>query len=203
VPVQGALVCQDWPGPAAGEALDPRHYFAASDVPDDAQIHGLVAICFACFAAGTPAVDVLGRDVADAPFVARLPQRLLAHPTGGALAVIGHVDNALGSSFQPPDAPALGPQIQPFRDTLGHVMAGRTVGFAANGFSERAAALAAELAVDFDPANAGVQPAATDDGDEATRRRLALGARWAERNDAQNFVILGDPAVRLQVHRLA
>jgi hypothetical protein len=194
---QGALVCQEAPAPdATVGALDRAWYFAARDVPDDARIHGLVVLCYACFSAGTSTRDdVDGSPLAEDPFVARLPQRLLSHPAGGALAVLGHVNSAWGFSFQPIDAPidapALGPQIQAYRDTLGYVMQGRTVGFAARGFSERAASLAAELAVDTDPVRSDAQPAAA-----------TLAPRWAERNDAQNFVILGDPAVRLRVDRL-
>jgi hypothetical protein len=193
-PSQGAPLCQDWPG--FGN-IAPGHYLSAADVPDDARVHGLVALCFACFAAGTPAVDQFLQDrtgagtepvLADAPFMAALPQRLLAHPGGGALAVIGHIDRAWGFSIKPLGATALGPQIQPFRDTLAYVMSGKPVGLATIDFSEKYQALATQLLMDLDP---------TSPGDKPSDEELAL--RWMERNDAQNYVLLGDPAVRLRV----
>jgi hypothetical protein len=57
---QGALVCQDWPGPTPG-GIDREHYFAAEDVGDHADVLGLVAFCFACFGAGTPHWDEFTR----------------------------------------------------------------------------------------------------------------------------------------------
>ena len=36
------------------------------------------------------------------PFIAALPRRLLTHPNGSALAVIGHIDRAWGFSIQAP-----------------------------------------------------------------------------------------------------
>jgi hypothetical protein len=198
IPSQGALLCQDWPG--FGQVA-PRHYLSATDIPDDARVHGLVALCFACFAAGTPDVDQFVQDrsdagtqalLADAPFVSSLPQRLLSHRGGGALAVIGHIDRAWGFSIKPLGAEALGPQIQPFRDTLTYLMSGKPVGFATIDFSDKYAALAAQLAADLDPTNPGEKPSDRD-----------FVMRWMERNDAQNYVLLGDPAVRLRVGELA
>ena len=106
----GALVCQEWPGipPGAGvntilASLKPAHYCSAPDVADDARLHGLIAFHFACFGAGTPMYDNFAagpgeepQRLAEQPFVARLPQRLMSHPKGGALAVIGHVGTAPG-----------------------------------------------------------------------------------------------------------
>jgi hypothetical protein len=57
---QGALLCQDWPGPSAwhGQGTIPaEHYFAADDVGEDARLLGLVAFHFACCGAGTPRWD--------------------------------------------------------------------------------------------------------------------------------------------------
>lgn len=115
---QGALVCQDWPGPTHWRRDIPQDfYLAADDVGDDVNVSGLVAFVFACFGAGTPRLDDypqladgsrggltpferrLARPIAPHAFVARLPQRLLGHPKGSALAVVGHVERALGSSF--------------------------------------------------------------------------------------------------------
>src|SRR5512144_3161013 len=91
---QGALLCQDWPGPLAGlRPLGPDQYFAAEDVGTATVAAGLIAFHFACFGAGTPQWDEFAdgrresrpRLAAD-PFVAALPKRLLAHERGGALA---------------------------------------------------------------------------------------------------------------------
>ncbi|HYG63767.1 MAG TPA: hypothetical protein VEL74_14390, partial [Thermoanaerobaculia bacterium] len=90
---QGALLCQDWPGPLAWEGpIPPAHYLAEDDIPDTAAPAGLVAFLFACYGAGTPARDSFEmegdrRPLAAESFVARLPQRLLGHPGGCALAV--------------------------------------------------------------------------------------------------------------------
>lgn len=183
---QGALVCQR---PEAGAPHDGPPAFAAADLGDDACPGGLVLFAFACFSAGTPgpgeprdAADELA-PAADRPFVSRLAQRLLAHPRGGALAVVGHVDQAWTYSFRSTMA---GAQTEVFLSTLRRLRAGYPLGSAMEFFDQRHAELACELA--------------------ALRERLQLGGRpdawswtdvWTACHDARNFVILGDPAVKL------
>jgi hypothetical protein len=98
---QGALVTQEW---TRGQPLGPDHYFAASDLPSDADVHGMMMFLFACFGGGCPMLDSYyfapdGRNLALAaePLVARLPQALLRR---GALAVIAHVDRAFSYAFE-------------------------------------------------------------------------------------------------------
>jgi hypothetical protein len=191
-PAQGALLCQDWTGFGG---IKPEHYLTAADVADDARVHGLVAFLFACFGAGTPAFDgFLERGqagpvgLAEEPFAAALPQRLLSHPGGSALPVVGHVDRAWGFSIQPP---GLGPQLLPFRNFLGRVLAGEPVGHATKDFSERFAALSVELLSQYDRTQPGQRPSDRD-----------LVWNWVGRNDAQSYVLLGDPAVQLRVDLL-
>ena len=190
---QGALLCQDWPG--FGDK-DPDDYYAGSDLPDDARVHGLVAFHFACYSAGTPRRDHFlhepGQpppDLADAPFVATLPKRLLAHPQGGALAVIGHVERGWGYSIE---APLAGPQLLPFRNTIGRILVGQPVGYAVKDFNERYAALSTNLSALLE-----------DMGWDEDVPDEALAAAWIERNDAQNYAIVGDPAARLRVEVMA
>ncbi|MGH9151598.1 MAG: C25 family cysteine peptidase [Acidimicrobiales bacterium] len=181
----GALLCQDWPG---GPVEVGRQTVTAADV-QGAHVHGMVAFFFACYGAGTPEVDEFPRvaggtrpRIADEPFVAALPRALLAHPNGSALAAIGHVERAWGYSI----AGRAGVGLQPFENALGQIVVGRPVGAALGDFNDKYAALSTNLASLLREMDYGLS---------VPPSRLA--ALWTERNDAQNFVLLGDPAVRL------
>ena len=155
-------------------------------------MHGLVAFFFACFAAGTPAEDAFAHvpgepppQLAAEPFVAGLPKALLAHPEGGALAVIGHVDRAWGYSFvSGEDA-----QLLPFQNALGRILLGQPVAHAMKDFNERYAALSTSLSDLLE--RIGFSGLVVPDAE--------LARLWTERNDAQNYVVLGDPAAAARV----
>lgn len=189
---QGALLCHDWPGPGAWKGPIPEdHYFAAGDVGSEARAEGLIAFHYACHGAGTPRLDAYAqrlegapRELAPHPFVACLPQRLLGHPRGSALAVVGHVERSWGYSFIWQGA---GGQSQVFEDALKRLLEGHPLGSALEPFDLRYAELAAELAAELEQAEFGT-PAA----DPELIPRL-----WTAANDARNYVVLGDPAVRL------
>lgn len=192
IPHQGAILCSDWPGPRqwGHRAVPPSFYMAGDDVASDAQLLGTIAFHFACFGAGTPRLDDFphekGAQAAIAPhaFLAGLPKRLLGHPKGGALAVIGHVERAWTYSFS--DAGGAR-QVETFSSTLRRMMlGGAPVGFAVEYFNDRYAELATGLTEDMENLKYGTP---VDEFD--------LTKRWTEHNDARSYVVLGDPAVRL------
>ena len=84
------------------------------------------------------------------------------------------------------------PQLLPFRNTIGRILKGEPVGYALKEFNQRYAALAASLNKTLEEISFG----ANVDEDE-------LAAAWAERNDAEGYVLLGDPAVKLRVNDIA
>jgi hypothetical protein len=95
---QGALLCQDWPGPSWKQPVPEDFYFAGGDLPSGARLAGLITMHFACYGAGTPKLDEfppMGSTeraaIAPEAFVSSLTTALLAHPRGGALAAVGHV----------------------------------------------------------------------------------------------------------------
>ena len=185
----GALLCQDWTG---GPVDVPSQTLSAADVKG-LDVRGMVAFLFACYGAGTPATDEFPRvaggerpRIADEPFVAALPAALLAHENGPALAVIGHVERAWGYSI----SDRAGVNLQAFENALGQIVVGRPVGAALGDFNDKYAALSTNLASVLREMDYGLN---------VPPSRLA--ALWTERNDAQNFVLLGDPAVRLRVGR--
>jgi hypothetical protein len=193
---QGALLCQDWGGPRAG-VLTPDHYFTGDDIPADADLRGLVGFHFACFGAGTPKHDDFNRsagapalvDIAPHAFVARLPQSMLGRARG-ALACIGHVDRAWASSFLQDDPRQAGTsttQIAVFESALKRLMDGRCVGHAMDYFDLRYAELASDLAARIEDATK--YDVKVDDRE--------LAKLWLYANDARDYAVVGDPAVRL------
>jgi len=186
---QGALVCQDWPGPDDEEGVGDDQWFAAADVPEKASLHGLVAFFYACYGVGTPQRDNFGqtaeakpKQIAPRPLISRLPQRLL-RPKDGALAVIGHVDRAWTASFEgSPKNEGIGALLYGVR----RLLQGHTVGWAMEYLNQSYASLAAML---------GNMDQDRRDHEEVDGEQFAN--LWLLRNDARNFVVFGDPAVRL------
>jgi len=198
LPHQGALLCQDWPGPQMWrEPIPQDFYFSGEDLSSDANLLGTVAFFFACYGAGTPQVDEFAHQIwSDKPerkqiaphdFVAALPRRMLSLPKGGALAVVGHVERAWGVSFFWGKA---GPQLQVFQDAFERLMKGNyPVGYAAEVFNNRYAEISTDLTQQLeDVRDRFLKPNDTE-----------LARLWTANNDARNYILLGDPAVRLAV----
>jgi hypothetical protein len=195
---QGALLCQDWEGIYDHrERLPESTYFSADDVEAAADLLGLITFHFACYGAGTPKDDDFShiwkrdrttRSIARSSFVAALPQRLLSHPGKGALAAVSHVGRAWTHSFL---LGALHSQTQTFKAFLTLLINGYPVGAAMEPFNQRYAALATSLTGYLDRMPGG----ASLDNDVAVH----LASLWMAHNDARNYAVVGDPAVRLSV----
>ncbi len=191
---QGALLCQDWPGPNAWRGEIPHDYFlAGDDLTGDANLLGTIAFFFACFSGGTPLYDEFSKQafktnrevVADHPFVAALPKAMLSLSKGGALAVVAHVERAWGTSFLGPKQTE---QIVVFQSALERLLKGHRVGSAMDYFNARYAALAAELSQQLENIEFGMK-----------YDPYELAGLWTANNDARGYVVIGDPAARLRV----
>ncbi len=189
---QGALLCQDWPGPRAstGKSIPEEQYFAATDLGSGARLRGLVAFHFGCFGAGTTRLDAFAHRTDGPPklraphdFVADLPRRLLGHASGGALAIVAHVEQCWGYSYLGMEG---GEQLQTFESTLQRLFQGHPVGSAMEYFNRRYAEIATVLSAELQGLRYGKTP------DDRKLSRL-----WTAENDARSYIVLGDPAVRL------
>jgi hypothetical protein len=185
----GAIVCQDWPGYGPPSA---EHYVSAADLDKEANLCGMIHYLFACYGGGCPRLDTYTRNADGSPrqiatntILARLPQKMLSK---GCLAVIAHVDRAFAYSFQSGNS---SPQIQDIRNILVQIMQGQRLGQAMDSFNLRWAVLSAELT----EALRSRRERAVSDSE--------LAHRWIARDDARNYLILGDPAVRLRVDVMA
>jgi hypothetical protein len=195
-PHQGALICQDWPGPDNWhQAIPQEFYFASDDLSSDTNLLGTLAFFFACYGAGTPQADEFAqqlgqperRVIAPHDFVAALPKRMLSLPKGGALAVVGHVERAWGVSFFSAKA---GPQLQTFQDCFTRLLKDNyPIGYAFEVFNNRYAEISSDLTNQLDQVKYEYRKP----------NDLELARQWTMNNDARNYILLGDPAVRLAV----
>ena len=126
----GAIVCQD-------KARFSAQSFTAIN---DADVHGLFVFLNACYSAGMPERDDIpgvvsrpGAPIAEKAFLAALPKALLSHPSGGAMACIGHVEKAFSYSFF-----AQGRRhLIPYRNAIRRILQGRPVGLALQAIRDR------------------------------------------------------------------
>lgn len=196
---QGALLCSDWTNPRPFVPIDEKVYFPGEHIASDARLHGLIAFNFACYGGGTPQHNEYAiregkkddREIAERPFVSGLHRKLLAHPRGGALAAIGHIERAWSDSL-PGDGGAVGNRIKVFADTMHALMKGVPVGAAMEGFNQRYAYLGTEMSTQ---AEALEYASAAD----APKLKTEMVRMWTAHNDARDYVVTGDPAVRLQL----
>lgn len=186
-PAQGALLCKDeTDSSGAGSELPPEFYFAGDDLEEQARLSGSIVALFACYSAGTPELSSFSDRrlgvpprIAPQPFVATLAQRLLSH---GALAVLGHIDRMWTLSF----SWSRESQVDAFASLLQRLLDGFRIGAATESLNRRYTTYAVEYS-----------------------RLAELKARlvqvdpqhfvrvWHAQNDSRNFIVLGDPAVRI------
>lgn len=181
---QGALLCQGWRQSANIGPVESRFIFGADDIGQDADLTGLVAFLFACHSGGTQRIDsyfkgefAVPRSTSQRSFLAALPMRMLAR---GALAVVAHIDRVWTTSFYRDTE-----ELATFRSALRSLLRGETIGAAMEVFGNRHGELAAQIAQLTEEEDMGA--------DTTYERALA----WIDCNDARNFLVLGDPAVRL------
>lgn len=200
---QGALVCQD------------SRIFAARDVPDGKFLHGSIFIGYACFGAGSssrsdflhwmpddadfkPIKEGLACCLPQEDYVAALPKRLLAHPEG-PLAFIGHIDILIVESFADANlnAGASASRLGPLKQLMDDLIGGATVGYAVRGVNEAYSRANAEIATLEDK----LQYHRSRGEKVPEGASISLVNNFILRNDSQNYIILGDPAIRAKYAR--
>ena len=192
----GALCCADWDGGEDG-------LVTADDVPRKGKLlDGAAVFQFACNGYGTPATSDFAHLVEGIrpanpgeAFVAALPKRLLRRPTG-PVAYFGHVDLAFVYGFSDPDEAPLGngwhARLAPFAEAVRRLVTSYPCGQALETMHGRAAAatmLIADLLDDRARRKRELSPQEQD----------RLVEEWVIRNDARNYMLLGDPAVALRL----
>jgi hypothetical protein len=182
--------------------IPEEFYLAGRHVLNDASVEGLIAFFFACYGGGTPKLDdfahlVEGPQATIAPkaFVVSLPKRLLAHPAGGALAVIGHVERAWTYSFMWEGA---GEQSGVFENALTALANGKRIGSVMEYFNSRYSQLSSDLIIELEnrkyylPGRPESETRAEDE---------TLAGIWTSNNDARSYVVLAGHQQEIQAER--
>lgn len=190
--LQGAICCQDCDG--------EKGLFSANEVPSGPFLYGSIVFTFACYGAGTPkrsdffhwvSQPSLMECCPQEDFVAALPMRLLAHPKG-PMAFFGHIDPAWLLSFTSPTG-GYGARMGSFIQSVEQILDCYTIGYAVKKFNEVYTHCNTRLATKEDEFQANKVFLS---GDEQWTDDLV--ELWITRNDSQNYVVLGDPAVRVK-----
>ena len=181
----------DYTAPAS-----PTNQFSADDIPADAKLQGTFGFLFACYSGGCPTTNSysFNKDgspitIAPAPMISRLPQALLSH---GTLALIAHVDLAFPYAFQNVSGT---PQMQAVRTPLELLMRGKRAGLAADSLSILWSSLSSQLSLAL-----GSNAASPSGGaGQSVAASGALAQMTIARDDARNYIVLGDPATKLRI----
>lgn len=199
-------------------SLGSGQKLTAADITGRPFLPGGVWFFLACYGAGTPAssayahwlqrlkaegmfpgrVDSVLASLpksGERPFVASLPQAVLANPEG-PLAVIGHVDLAWTYSFQDMD---LSSRSRPsrFQHVFKALVDGKRVGLGHRELFRFFAEASLDLTalVDAEEARAARGVLLPED----PGRRIEKAHLWMLRQDLAGYMLLGDPAARLRV----
>ena len=193
----GAICCQS-AGPLTLDDL-----FFADDVPmDEPFLEGAVFFQFACFGYGTPAqsdyahwLEGVPEKYADEDFVASLPKRLLAHPRG-PIAYVGHLDTAFLHAFTDPDDPFIlerwHARIEPFVQAVRQLLEVQPSALAMEHMNQKFSVYNVIINNIYDRLQRG-----TFTWNPEREKRFV--DTWIIRSDAQNYMVLGDPAARLRI----
>jgi hypothetical protein len=193
----GALCCQS-SGP-----LTLNELFCAEDVPSNRPfLEGAVFFQFACFGGGTPAqsdythwLEGVPENYADEDFVAALPKRLLAHPRG-PVAFVGHLDTAWMHGFTDAASPDIlerwHNRMAPFVHAIDEILSVQPAALGMQMMNDRYTTTNAILSGTYDRQRRGTLTWT----DELAARFIDT---WIIRSDAQNYMVLGDPAARLRI----
>lgn len=181
---QGALVCSDH---LFSGSVDESSLVTGDDLSSDLDLTGLIAFVFACYGAGCPEQDnffnrPLGRPpkIAPGPIVSFLAKQMLRQ---GAQAFVGHVDRVWGASFSFHNR--TGDSVKAFTSVCEKLLAGNRLGHSMEWIHQKYGEVAAELSnLLIDRSRTPSPP-----GLLSLMRKTML--------DARNYVIIGDPAVRI------
>jgi hypothetical protein len=200
---QGAWIGSEWhkglPNPSPASVS-----LTGAQVGADFCAPGSAIFALACFGAGTtPASDYaryynklypqrppLPEQNAAQPFTAALPQRLLGARVSGqpasALAYVGHVDLSWSDSFW--DAAKGRADLTLWSEFSRRLLTGQTVGMALDRLADR-------VNDDNQAIATALESRAISD---ETHLLTTAGKAWISRNNTRGFILLGDPAVRLE-----
>lgn len=174
----GSIVTADWPGRGTSPQRD--HFISAEDIDETRSEGKIILLLCACSAGLGHKNEYSSNDEQWEPFVAALPKALLSRGAEGTLALIGHIGGIWWHSFHWPDA-----QPHTFREVIKKILAGKPIGIAHQELGRRYSELSVRRI-----------EAINNSWDESSSEDLRIALI-----DARDYVVIGDPAVRLNNNR--